>query len=135
MMQTSGVLEPHHVLKKVSHEEERSNSSAVTLVDIDRTMKKYVDNLLHALEGVSSKLSQLEDRTYNLENSVGELKLTIGNNNGSTDGKLRQFENTLREVRSCCCNILPFPVCPLSSFLCWRVNHYFSSSLLIVLNI
>ncbi|CAN6349828.1 unnamed protein product [Urochloa humidicola] len=99
-LKSSGVLEPHHVLKKVSHEEERSNFSAVTIVDIDRTMKKYADNLLHALEGVSSRLSQLEDRTYNLENSVGELKLTIGNNNGSTDGKLRQFENTLREVQS-----------------------------------
>ncbi|TKW25210.1 hypothetical protein SEVIR_3G101000v4 [Setaria viridis] len=99
-LKTSGVLEPHHVLKKVSHEEERSNFSAVTIVDIDRTMKKYADNLLHALEGVSSRLSQLEDRTYHLENSVGELKLTIGNNNGSTDGKLRQFENTLREVQA-----------------------------------
>ncbi|CAN6331560.1 unnamed protein product [Urochloa humidicola] len=99
-IKTSGVLEPHHVLKKVSHEEERSNFTAVTIVDIDRTMKKYADNLLHALEGVSSRLSQLEDRTYNLENSVGELKLTIGNNNGSTDGKLRQFENTLREVQA-----------------------------------
>ncbi|CAL4902731.1 unnamed protein product [Urochloa decumbens] len=99
-LKSSGVLEPHHVLKKVSHEEERSNFSAITIVDIDHTMKKYADNLLHALEGVSSRLSQLEDRTYNLENSVGELKLTIGNNNGSTDGKLRQFENTLREVQA-----------------------------------
>ncbi|CAN6340776.1 unnamed protein product [Urochloa humidicola] len=99
-IKSSGVLEPHHVLKKVSHEEERSNFTAVTIVDIDHTMKKYADNLLHALEGVSSRLSQLEDRTYNLENSVGELKLTIGNNNGSTDGKLRQFENTLREVQA-----------------------------------
>jgi hypothetical protein len=99
-MQSAGALEPH-VLKKVSHEEERSNFSAITIVDIDRTMKKYAGNLLHALEGVSSRLSQLEDRTYHLESSVSELKLTIGNYNGSTDGKLRQFENTLREVSFC----------------------------------
>uniref|UniRef100_J3M4C4 DUF1421 domain-containing protein n=2 Tax=Oryza brachyantha TaxID=4533 RepID=J3M4C4_ORYBR len=89
-----------HVLKKVNHEDERSNLSAVSIADIDRTMKKYADNLLHALEGVSSRLSQLEGRTHHLENSVGELKLTIGNYNGSTDGKLRQFENTLREVQA-----------------------------------
>ncbi|KAG2616665.1 hypothetical protein PVAP13_3NG249371 [Panicum virgatum] len=99
-LKSSGVLEPQHALKKVNHEEEGSNFSAVTIVDIDRTMKKYADNLLHALEGVSSRLSQLEDRTYHLENSVGELKLTVGNNNGSIDGKLRQFENTLREVQA-----------------------------------
>ncbi|XP_062230903.1 uncharacterized protein LOC133928532 isoform X2 [Phragmites australis] len=99
ILKSAGGLEPH-VLKKVSHEEERSNFGGVTIVDIDRTMKKYADNLLHALEGVSSRLSQLEDRTYHLESSVGELKLTIGNNNGSTDGELRQFEYTLREVQA-----------------------------------
>uniref|UniRef100_A0A0E0DMN2 DUF1421 domain-containing protein n=1 Tax=Oryza meridionalis TaxID=40149 RepID=A0A0E0DMN2_9ORYZ len=98
-LKSAGMLESH-VLKKVSHEEERGNFSAVSIVDIDRTMKKYADNLLHALESVSSRLSQLEGRTHHLENSVGELKLTIGNYNGSTDGKLRQFENTLREVQA-----------------------------------
>jgi L-tryptophan--pyruvate aminotransferase len=94
---STAIMEPR-VLKKVSHEEERSNFNAVTIADIDRTMKKYADNLLHALEGVSSKLAQLEGRTHHLEDSVGELKLTVGNYNGSTDGKLRQFENTLQEV-------------------------------------
>ncbi|KAF0925895.1 hypothetical protein E2562_018699 [Oryza meyeriana var. granulata] len=98
-LKSAGMLESH-VLRKVSHEEERSNFSAVSIADIDHTMKKYADNLLHALEGVSSRLSQLEGRTHHLENSVGELKLTIGNYNGSTDGKLRQFENTLREVQA-----------------------------------
>ncbi|XP_006643803.1 vegetative cell wall protein gp1-like [Oryza brachyantha] len=98
-LKSAGILEPH-VLKKVSHEEDRSNFGAVTMADIDRTMKKYSDNLLHALEGVSSRLSQLEGQTHHLENSVDELKLTIGNYNGSTDGKLRQLENMLREVQA-----------------------------------
>ncbi|KAG8084930.1 hypothetical protein GUJ93_ZPchr0010g10128 [Zizania palustris] len=98
-LKSAGDLDSH-VLEKVSHEEERSNSNAVSIADIDRTMKKYADNLLHVLEGVSSRLSQLEGRAHHLENSVGELKLTIGNYNGSTDGKLRQFENTLREVQA-----------------------------------
>ncbi|TVU21624.1 hypothetical protein EJB05_31273 [Eragrostis curvula] len=98
-LKSAGLLEPH-VLKKVSHEEDRSNFAAVTLADIDRTMKKYSDNLLHALEGVSSRLSQMEGRTRQLENSVDDLKLTIGNYNGSTDGKLRHLENMLREVQA-----------------------------------
>uniref|UniRef100_A0A0D9Y3U4 DUF1421 domain-containing protein n=1 Tax=Oryza glumipatula TaxID=40148 RepID=A0A0D9Y3U4_9ORYZ len=98
-LKSAGVLEPH-VLKKVSHEEDRSNFGTVTMADIDRTMKKYSDNLLHALEGVSSRLSQLEGRTHHLENSVDDLKITIGNYNGSTDGKLRQLENMLREVQA-----------------------------------
>lgn len=86
------------MLKKVSYEEDRSNFATVTMVDIDRTMKKYSDNILHALEGVSSRLSQMESRTHQLENSVDDLKLTIGNYNGNTDGKLRHLENMLREV-------------------------------------
>ncbi|KAM0920747.1 hypothetical protein ACQ4PT_007314 [Festuca glaucescens] len=98
-LKSAAIVEPH-VLKKVSHEEERSNFNAVTIADIDRTMKKYADNLLHALEGVSSRLAQLEGRTHHLEGSIGEFKLTVGNYNGSTDGKLRQFENTLREVQA-----------------------------------
>ncbi|KAL5220388.1 hypothetical protein ABZP36_025101 [Zizania latifolia] len=98
-LKSAGISEPH-VLKKVSHGEDRSNFSTVNMGDIDRTMKKYSDNLLHALEGVSSKLSQLEGRTHHLENSVDELKLTIGNYTGSTDGKLRQLENMLREVQA-----------------------------------
>ncbi|GJN37361.1 hypothetical protein PR202_gb26303 [Eleusine coracana subsp. coracana] len=98
-LKSTGLLEPH-VLKKVSHEEDRSNFATVTLADIDRTMKKYSDNLLHALEAVSSRLSQMECRTHQLENSVDDLKLTIGNYNGSTDGKLRHLENMLREVQT-----------------------------------
>uniref|UniRef100_A0A453E2U4 DUF1421 domain-containing protein n=1 Tax=Aegilops tauschii subsp. strangulata TaxID=200361 RepID=A0A453E2U4_AEGTS len=96
---SAGILE-NRVPKNVNHEEDRSNFGLVTIADIDRTMKKYSDNLLYALEGVSSRLSQLESRTHHLESSVDEFKLTIGNYNGSTDGKLRQLENMLREVQA-----------------------------------
>ncbi|KAM3197258.1 hypothetical protein ACQJBY_072747 [Aegilops geniculata] len=98
-LKSAGILE-NRVPKNVNHEEDRSNFGLVTIADIDRTMKKYSDNLLYALEGVSSKLSQLEGRTHHLESSVDEFKLTIGNYNGSTDGKLRQLENMLREVQA-----------------------------------
>ncbi|KQK02888.1 hypothetical protein BRADI_2g04297v3 [Brachypodium distachyon] len=97
-LKSAGILE-NHALKNVSHEDDRSNFGQVTVADIDRTMKKYSDNLFHALEGVSSRLLQLERRTHHLENSVDEFNLTIGNYNGSTDGKLRQLENMLREVQ------------------------------------
>lgn len=96
-MQYSAVLEPHE-LSKVSHEKEKGSYDVDIVAEIDRTVKKYADNLLHALEALSSRVSQLESRTRNLECSVDELKESIGNSNGSTDGKLRQLENILREV-------------------------------------
>ena len=67
---------------------------------IDRTMKKHTDNLIHMLESVSARLTQLESRTRHLESSVDDLKVSLGNNHGSTDGKMRQLENILKEVFS-----------------------------------
>ena len=96
-MQYSGVLEPLEIAK-VSHEKERDAYDVARVVEIDRAVKKYADNLLHALEGVSSRLSQLESRTCYLGSSVDELKVSVGNNHRSTNGRLRQIENILREV-------------------------------------
>lgn len=70
------------------------------MAEIDKTMKKHADNLLHVLDGVSARLTQLESRTRHLEESVDDLKISVGNNHGNNDGKMRQLENILREVWS-----------------------------------
>ncbi|CAL9219257.1 unnamed protein product [Arabidopsis halleri] len=67
---------------------------------IDRTMRKHTDTLLHVMEGVSARLSQLESRTHNLENLVDDLKVSVDNSLGSSDGKIRQLKNILVEVQS-----------------------------------
>ncbi|CAE5965746.1 unnamed protein product [Arabidopsis arenosa] len=67
---------------------------------IDRTMKKHTDTLLHVMEGVSARLSQLESRTHNLENLVDDLKVSVDNSHGNTDGKIRQLKNILVEVQN-----------------------------------
>lgn len=87
---------------KVILEKDRKVYDAAIVSEIDRTMKKHADSLLHALEGVSARLSQLESRTHHLENSVDDLKVSVGNNHGSTDGKIRQLENILRDVCLSC---------------------------------
>lgn len=83
---------------KVIVEKDQSAFDATMLSEIDRTVKKHMENMLHVLEGVSARLTQLETRTHHLENSVDDLKVSVGNSHGSTDGKLRQMENSLREV-------------------------------------
>ncbi|KVI02468.1 mediator of RNA polymerase II transcription subunit 15 [Cynara cardunculus var. scolymus] len=85
---------------KAAMEKDRTICDAALISEIDRTMKKHTDNLMHALEGVSARLSQLESRSRNLENSVDDLRISVGNNHGNTDGKLRQIENMIREVQS-----------------------------------
>lgn len=87
-------IEPANVIL----EKDRNVNNVEIVSAIDRTMKKHADSILHALEGVSARLSQLESRTRHLENSVDDLKISSGTNHGSTDGQLRQLENILREV-------------------------------------
>ncbi|KAI8541439.1 hypothetical protein RHMOL_Rhmol08G0060700 [Rhododendron molle] len=88
-------IEPANVIL----EKDRNVNNVEIVSAIDRTMKKHADSILHALEGVSARLSQLESRTHHLENSMDDLKISSGTNHGSTDGQLRQLENILREVQ------------------------------------
>lgn len=78
----------------------RKAYDATILSEIDQTMKKHADILLHSLEGVSARVTQMETRTRNLENLVDDLKVSVENDHGSTDGKLRQLVNILREVQT-----------------------------------
>ncbi|KAL3526397.1 hypothetical protein ACH5RR_011053 [Cinchona calisaya] len=68
--------------------------------EIDRTVKKYADNLMHAVDCVSARLTQLESRTRHIENSLDEMKASVGTNHGSSDGRMRQLENILKEVQN-----------------------------------
>ncbi|KAF8390471.1 hypothetical protein HHK36_024997 [Tetracentron sinense] len=95
-----GSLDPYEYAKS-TQEKERNAYDAATVSEIEQTMKKHSDTLLHALEGVSARLSQLESRTRHLESTVDDLKVSVGNNHGNTDGKLRQLENILGEPLSC----------------------------------
>ncbi|XP_055826330.1 uncharacterized protein LOC129894693 isoform X2 [Solanum dulcamara] len=80
-------------------EKDLSTIDASLLSEMDYTVKKYADNLLHAIESVSVRLSQLETRSRQIESFVEELKLSVDNIHGNTDGKLRLVENILREVQ------------------------------------
>lgn len=70
---------------KVVLEKDYNTNIAALVSEIDQTMKMHADDLLHALEGVSARISQIESRTRHLENSVDDLKVSVGNNHGSTD--------------------------------------------------
>lgn len=98
-MQNYGSLDSIEPAKFIV-EKDLSTIDASLLSEMDYTVKKYADNLLHAIESVSVRLSQLETRSRQIESFVEELKLSVDNNHGNTDGKLRLVENILREVSS-----------------------------------
>ncbi|XP_075099932.1 uncharacterized protein LOC107777627 [Nicotiana tabacum] len=84
---------------KLSGDKDLSTVDSSLLFEIDHTVKDYADNLLHAIESMSARLSQVETRSRQIESSLDGLKLSVDNNNGSTDGKLRLVENIFREVQ------------------------------------
>ncbi|KAF9605326.1 hypothetical protein IFM89_015981 [Coptis chinensis] len=98
-VQNHGYRDPDEAAN-FTQERDHNAYDATLLSEIDRTMKKHADILLHSLEGVSARLSQMETRTRNLESLVDDLKVSVENDHGSTDGKLRQLENILREVQT-----------------------------------
>ncbi|XP_030521586.2 protein enabled homolog [Rhodamnia argentea] len=84
-----------------SRGKERVSFNETLISLIERKMKDHNDKVLHAVEHVSARLSQLETRTRQLENAVEHMKESLEYNHGKTDGKLRELENLLREVQSC----------------------------------
>ncbi|GKE20658.1 oleosin 18.2 kDa [Tanacetum coccineum] len=72
---------------------------AALISDIDKAMKKHTDSLATILQGVNARLTQMESKSLQLENSVIDLKVTIGNNQLATFAKLWQIENKVKEVK------------------------------------
>ncbi|KAG2326466.1 hypothetical protein Bca52824_009194 [Brassica carinata] len=66
---------------------------------VERTMKKYTDNVMRFLEGISSRLSQLELYCYNLDKTIGEMRSDLTRDNEEADVKLKSMEKHLQEVR------------------------------------
>lgn len=73
---------------------------------VEKTMKKHTDNLMRFLEGLSSRLSQLELYCYNLDKSIGEMHSDLVRDHGEADLKLKSLEKHMQEVSSTSCMIL-----------------------------
>ncbi|KAL2624071.1 hypothetical protein R1flu_008316 [Riccia fluitans] len=83
----------------VPREHENESLEIATIAAVERTMKKYADNLLRVLEGLTGRLSQLESSTQRLEHLFGEVRKAVGISHDETDGKLRSLENHVLEVQ------------------------------------
>ncbi|XP_061346496.1 uncharacterized protein LOC133292133 [Gastrolobium bilobum] len=68
------------------------------IATVEKSMKKYADNLMRFLEGISSRLSQLELYCYNLDKSIGEMRSDLNRDHGEQDSKLKSLEKHIQEV-------------------------------------
>lgn len=106
----SGPSEP--VWSAPSHErpqyDEPPRLDDETVAAVERTMKKYGDNLMRVLEGLSGRLQRLEGSTGRLESAVSQLQQQGNNRHGETDGALRSLTNDIHEASSGSCTIINF---------------------------
>ncbi|XP_022847874.1 altered inheritance of mitochondria protein 3-like [Olea europaea var. sylvestris] len=77
---------------------EESSFNQDVICTVDKTMKKYSDNLMRFLEGISSRLSQLELYCYNLDKSIGEMHSELVRDHGEAETKLKFLEKHVQEV-------------------------------------
>ncbi|XP_062206906.1 pollen-specific leucine-rich repeat extensin-like protein 1 [Phragmites australis] len=76
--------------------EQESYGKEDVLSAVEKCMKKYADNLLRSLEGITSRLSQLEIYCYKLERSICKLRSDVLCD--ETDQRLKSLEKHLNEV-------------------------------------
>lgn len=81
-----------------AYSQPEDSSSQEMISTVERTMKKYTDNIMRFLEGISSRLSQLELYCYNLDKSIGEMRSDLVRDHREDDSKLKSLEKHLQEV-------------------------------------
>ncbi|KAI7733440.1 hypothetical protein M8C21_006467 [Ambrosia artemisiifolia] len=74
------------------------DNQEVILMAVERSMKKHTDNVMRFLEGLSSRLSQLELYCYNLDKSIGQMRSDLTRDHEESDAKLKFLEKHLQEV-------------------------------------
>ncbi|KAF8043304.1 hypothetical protein BT93_A1597 [Corymbia citriodora subsp. variegata] len=65
---------------------------------VEKSMKRNADSIMRFLEGISSRLSQLELYCYNLDKSIGEMRSELTRDHDEADVKLKSLEKHVQEV-------------------------------------
>ncbi|CAD6237521.1 unnamed protein product [Miscanthus lutarioriparius] len=65
---------------------------------VEEGMRKQADSLLHSLDGIGGRLSQLEVYCYKLERSIGELRSDVMDYHGESTANFRCIDKNLRQV-------------------------------------
>jgi molecular chaperone DnaK (HSP70) len=77
---------------------EGSLSQDVIATTVEKSMKTCTDNLMWFLEGISSRLSQLELYCYNVDKSIGEMRSELTSDHEEADLKLKSLDKHMQEV-------------------------------------
>jgi hypothetical protein len=77
---------------------QESYTKEAVMAAVEECMKKQAEGLLHSLEGIGGRLSQLELYCYKLERSIGELRSDVMDYHSEGTVNFRCLEKNLRQV-------------------------------------
>uniref|UniRef100_A0A0E0JM96 DUF1421 domain-containing protein n=1 Tax=Oryza punctata TaxID=4537 RepID=A0A0E0JM96_ORYPU len=78
---------------------QESYTKEAVMAAVEECMKKQAEGLLHSLEGIGGRLSQLELYCYKLERSIGELRSDVMDYHSEGTVNFRCLEKNLRQVQ------------------------------------
>ncbi|GAB2269796.1 hypothetical protein Dimus_004714 [Dionaea muscipula] len=90
----------HMVSAKGFEHRSGTSNEAMLISKISETIKEHVEDLLHAIEGVSARVTQLESKERHLEQTMYDLKGMVEFVYAGTEVKLRHLENIMGEVHA-----------------------------------
>ncbi|XP_008798248.1 putative cyclin-dependent serine/threonine-protein kinase DDB_G0272797/DDB_G0274007 [Phoenix dactylifera] len=79
--------------------EQEDYSKEEMIAAVEKCMKKYADNVLRFLEGISGRLSQLDLHCYKIERSIGEFRSDVIRDQNEAEMKFKSLEKHLQEVQ------------------------------------
>lgn len=86
------------IVPSTAYSSPEDSFSQDVIATVEKSMKTYADNLMRFLEGISSRLSQLEIYCYNLDKSIGAMRSDLNSDHEEADSKLKSLDKHLREV-------------------------------------
>ncbi|RDX82017.1 hypothetical protein CR513_37239 [Mucuna pruriens] len=87
------------IVPAIAYSSPEHSLSQDVIATVEKSMKTYADNLMRFLEGLSSRLSQLELYCYNLDKSIGAMRSDLNSDHEEADSKLKSLDKHLQEVR------------------------------------
>ncbi|XP_014491672.1 integrator complex subunit 3 homolog [Vigna radiata var. radiata] len=86
------------IVPATAYSSSEDSLSQDVIATVEKTMRTCTDNLLRFLEGISSRLSNLELYCYNLDKSIGAMRSDLNSDHEEADSKLKSLDKHLQEV-------------------------------------
>ncbi|GJN18102.1 hypothetical protein PR202_gb05227 [Eleusine coracana subsp. coracana] len=92
-------LQDDRMVRTLVYTQPESYPKDAVVAAVEECMRRQAEGLLHSLDGIGGRLSQLELYCYKLERSIGELRSDVMDYHSEATVNFRCIEKNLRQVQ------------------------------------